>query len=27
VWEAGLKDTPNSPIIMETLRRLELFNE
>lgn len=27
VWEAGLKDTPNSPIIMETLRRLGLFNE
>lgn len=27
VWAAGLKDTPNSPIIMETLRRLELFNE
>jgi predicted Zn-dependent protease len=27
VWETGLKNTPNSPIIMETLRKLELFNE
>jgi Flp pilus assembly protein TadD len=27
VWKAGLKDTPNSPIIYDTLRRLNLFND
>ncbi|CAA0095741.1 Beta-barrel assembly-enhancing protease [Zhongshania aliphaticivorans] len=27
VWQEGLKDTPNSPIIMDTLRKLGLFNE
>ncbi|MBQ0759315.1 MAG: tetratricopeptide (TPR) repeat protein [Zhongshania sp.] len=27
VWQEGLKDTPNSPIIMDTLRKLELFDE
>ncbi|MBW2940273.1 tetratricopeptide repeat protein [Zhongshania aquimaris] len=27
VWEAGLQDTPNSPIILDTLRKLDLFNE
>jgi len=27
VWETGLKHTPDSPIIYDTLRRLELFND
>ncbi|MDF1693064.1 MAG: tetratricopeptide repeat protein [Zhongshania sp.] len=27
VWETGLKHTPDSPIIYDTLRRLGLFNE
>ncbi|CAA0083173.1 Beta-barrel assembly-enhancing protease [Zhongshania aliphaticivorans] len=27
IWQEGLKDTPNSPIIMDTLRKLELFDE
>ena len=27
VWKAGLQDTPNSPIILDTLRKLNLFNE
>ncbi len=27
VWKTGLKDTPNSPIIFDTLRRLKLLND
>lgn len=27
IWQQGLEDTPNSPIILDTLRRLKLVNE